>query len=212
MKKLISQYYFETEYYGGIRDEVGKVILPYSIKSAEAYALRVGADYKLYTDQNLPHLAVQCEKLRALTETEYDKVIVIDADIIIPKELEKNIFEEYKDSKLALRCSPKHLGYMSVINGGVVLWDKELIELLQQDYYDLFKNITPRKDIAWWNDEKFIQECFMIHGFDFTPIDWAWNCTGEEFHDWKRKAYFIHYGTCDRARLVFDEKYWVDKL
>ena len=212
MKKLIFQYYFEHPVFNDKRDDVGKVILPYSIKSVMAYAQRIGADHKLYTDRKLPLLGPNFEKLRALAETEYDKVLVIDTDIIIPKETSSNIFEEYKDSKLALRCSPKHLGYMSSINSGVVLWDKELMELLQQDYYDLFKDIMPRKDIGLWNDEKFIQECYMKHGFDFTPIDWVWNCHGEEFHDLNHIAYFIHYGSTERDRFIFDEKYWVDKL
>jgi len=219
MKKLIFQYYFEVnetwEYYGGIWDEYGKAILPYSIKSVKEYAKRIGADYKLCTDRKLPHLRVECEKLRALSETEYDKVLVIDTDIIIPKEIEKDIFEEYKDSKIALRCSPKHLGYMTKLNGGVVLWDKEMIEFLQQDYYDLANNIVPPVNDGSAipnNDEKFIQECFMTHGFEFTPIDWAWNCDGEEFHEHGNKAYFIHYGTSERVRLIFDETYWVDKV
>jgi len=45
-----------------------------------------------------------------------------------------------------------------------------------------------------------------------TGLKWEWNRNGEEYHDWKQPAYFIHYGAVTEARLAFDKKHWDDRL
>ena len=113
MKKLIFQYYFDDKLFLDKRDDIGKAILPYSIKSVMAYAQKIGADYKLCANRNFPHLPIQCEKLRVLEEKNYDKILVVDTDVIIPQSITINIFNEYRDVKLALRGSPPPLRFMS---------------------------------------------------------------------------------------------------
>lgn len=212
MKKLVFQYYFKEKLFLDERDDIGKDILPYSMKSVMAYAQKIEADYKLCTNRNFPHLSIQCEKLRVLEEKDYDKILVVDTDVIIPQSITINIFNEYRDAKLALRGSPPPLRFMSSINSGVVIWDKEIINLLQEDYKELFDKNFHRRSFKVWHDENFIQECWVKHDFEITPLDKKWNCNGEEFHDWNHKANFIHYGADERARLVFKEEYWKDKL
>jgi hypothetical protein len=212
MKKLIFQFFKEQPlFHGDERDTLGVQIVPYSIRTVSNYAQRIGADYKFVSNRKFNHLpSVHSEKLQCLMETGYDKVLALDTDIIIPPDTEIDIFNEYRHSQLALRGSPKHLGLMSRINGGVVLWDKQTIELVQPMLNELLQ-LNTKRDLMW-HDEHFIQSCWMEYDIGVTGLKWEWNRNGEEYHDWKQPAYFIHYGAVTEARLAFDKKHWDDRL
>ena len=68
-----------------------------SQKNIQEYAVQIGADYELVLGMPFrKHLTAPCQKLYMIDEQydDYDNVLMVDIDMFVPKNMNKDIFEE----------------------------------------------------------------------------------------------------------------------
>lgn len=68
-----------------------------SQKNIQEYAVQVGADYSLVLGMPFrDHLTAPCQKVYMIDEEydDYDNVLMVDIDMFVPKNMNKDIFEE----------------------------------------------------------------------------------------------------------------------
>ena len=189
--------------------------------SMSKYAERIGADYYVTTDPSIRFYSVHFEKFQFvnLFEQGYDRVLVVDADVMATPNA-RNIFEEYPKSEYLYaldeslytdtselvnplarqfnRMWPENSkGSPIFINGGVVLYSMKTIAPLDQigsynEIEDIFKS---------GNEKSYLNYVMVTHDTPVLNIDKKFNWmdfgNGDPEND-RYNADFIHYsGMCE---------------
>ena len=210
MKRLILQNWNPEETVEIRTQYETEPIIPHSRKSIEKYCLEYNIDYEFVRNKRyFSGSDVTCEKLSVVDEAynKYDYILILDVDIyVLPRS--PNIFDMYSQTDFAVRGAagssiswkrhPTSSEIMSIINGGVVLWSRKIIDMVKPE--------VNRRRSEKIGDEKFIQDLFLWckqeynYEWNVSSLDHTFNRYAREFYDLNEPAYFLHYGGDDSKK------------